>query len=122
MKGGKSRICLDKVSYFRFDQFWKLYPRKLGKVAAKKWWLKHDCENDNVLFATILASVKQWKRLWVAENTQAKHIPYASSWLSQQKYQDDVEVPDDGGVLSPQTQSIVSASHAFLARRKKERA
>jgi hypothetical protein len=115
---GTVRVSLRTIKYVRFSQFWKSYPRKRNKTVAKAWWLKHDVENDNVLFGTIMEGLKRYRKAWIEEQTKAKMIPYPSTFLQREQYRDEVE-SEATNHLSPQTQNIVSASHRFLSKHAK---
>lgn len=70
----------------RFERFWASYPRKVGKDAAWKEWLKRS--PSEVLTSDIIASVRlqaaslQWKK------DGGQYIPHPRTWLSQGRWQD----------------------------------
>lgn len=75
------------VSAFdRFDRFWRQYPKKVGKDAARKAFGKRN--PDDALLAMMLsaivlqASSEGWKR----EN--GRFIPNPATWLNQGRWQD----------------------------------
>ena len=72
-----------------FDEFWQLYPRKVGKEAAKKKWLKLNpsCELKEKIFAAARAQSKQEQ--WTKDNGQ--FIPHPTTWLNQGRWDDVVE-------------------------------
>ncbi len=71
-----------------FENFWKIYPRKVGKLAALKSWEKisPNLELQNKMKETVELQKKtdQWKK----ENGQ--YIPHPSTWLNQGRWDDDV--------------------------------
>jgi len=77
----------------RFDMFWKIYPLKVGKVAARKAWSK--IKPDTKLFEKIMCAVEtakisqQWKR------DNGKYIPHPTTWLNQGRWDD--EIPEEYG-------------------------
>lgn len=110
-----SRVSVvSTISYVRFTEFWKLYPKKRNKVETKRWWLKHNVEEDSALFGTIMAGVRRWIEVWRAEDTLLRYIPYPMTFLKREQYQDDVEPPVP--TMTKQTVGMVSASHRFLQR------
>jgi hypothetical protein len=73
-----------------FAEFWKHYPRKVGKDAAWRSWQK--VKPDSELVHTMLA-VLAWQRqqdAWVRDGGQ--YIPHPSTWLNQGRWKD--EQPD----------------------------
>lgn len=72
-----------------FDEFWKLYPKKEGKVdAMKKFRLlaKHDVD---LALANLPKHVQHWK-----QNTEPQFIPQPARWLHGRRWED---------VLTPNT-------------------
>ena len=82
-----------------FYEFWKLYPKKVGKGEAKKAWGK--IKPGKALTETILAAIPralqsdQWRR----EN--GRFIPNPATWLNQGRWDD--EPPTTGGDKSVRT-------------------
>lgn len=70
-----------------FDSFWQVYPRKIGKGAARKVWLKLRPANGLVerICSQVQAAAQtdQWKR------DGGKYIPHPATWLSQSRWEDD---------------------------------
>jgi len=72
-----------------FDDFWKAYPRRVGKEAARKAWA-----------AATKRGAKPWHVIegaqWLAGHPpdDAQFIPYPATWLNQGRYDD--ERTDDG--------------------------
>lgn len=68
-----------------FEAFWKEYPRKESKAQAKKAFAKVNASIDELLQA--LETQKQsdqWRR------DGGQYIPYASTWLNQRRWEDEV--------------------------------
>lgn len=64
-----------------FEQFWKAYPRKVGKLAAQKSWLKMKPDLSEVLNALEWqAKQKQWLDGF---------IPHPSTYLNQGRWMDE---------------------------------
>lgn len=69
-----------------FMDFWRTYPRKVGKVAAEKAWKKLAPPHD--LVGVILAALEQqrtWPQ-WVKDSGQ--FIPHPATWLNGQRWDD----------------------------------
>jgi hypothetical protein len=71
----------------RFDTFWKAYPKKVGKGAAKKAFIKAKV-NDNLLSQMLTAiEIQRRTHQWQKENGQ--FIPNPSTWLNQSRWEDE---------------------------------
>lgn len=70
-----------------FDQFWKLYPRKVGKAPAEKAWKKLKVTPE--LFALIAnALARQSVSIdWLKSGGQ--YIPHPSKWLNEKRWEDE---------------------------------
>jgi len=69
-----------------FEQFWNLYPRKVGKLAAQRAWTK--ARPINGLTEVILGALAEHKKLEQWQNPRL--IPHAQTWLHQRRWEDDV--------------------------------
>lgn len=71
----------------RFEQFWKTYPRKVGKDAAMRAFAKRKPDAD--LLAEMLAAIGEQARsaAWVKDGGQ--FIPHPSTWLNEGRWQDE---------------------------------
>lgn len=73
--------------YCSFDDFWKLYPKKVGKAQAEKAWNK--LKVDEPLFEAMKKAIecqkrsKQWK--------DKQYIPYPATWLNGRRWEDELE-------------------------------
>ncbi len=82
-----------------FDRFWESYPRKVGKGAARKAFdraLPKIAAADRI--GVLMAALDRVKPTWA----EAQFIPHASTWLSEERWEDEPEIPppkagvDDG--------------------------
>jgi len=71
-----------------FDSFWRFYPRKAGKEAARKAWAK--LRPDQHIMQMILDNVKERveKGEWRKDNQS--YILHASTYLNQKRWEDEV--------------------------------
>ena len=71
-----------------FDSFWRFYPRKAGKEAARKAWLK--LRPDVHIMQMIADNVKERveKGEWRKDNQSL--ILHASTYLNQKRWEDEV--------------------------------
>jgi hypothetical protein len=66
---------------YAFDAFWKQYPRREGKPAAKTAWKRLSNQDRDLAMARIV----QWNAYWVSKN-EPQFIPYAQKWLNQRHF------------------------------------
>lgn len=81
----------------RFEDFWQLYPKRVGRGAAERAWKK--IRPDAALFEIIMQSVREniaRNQNWRRDNGQ--YIPNPSTWLNQKRWQDDIQDGQTGGV------------------------
>jgi len=72
----------------RFEEFWQLYPRKVGKAAAQKAWWRIKPAADH--HTKILAAINEAKKCeqWKADN--GRYIPNPATWLNQGRWDDEI--------------------------------
>lgn len=84
-----SKVKISKaVDETLFDEFWKLYPRTVGKELAKEKFNKV-CKDDNT-FIGLMKSLAWQTEEWNKAKTETKYIPHASTWLNQKRFNDDI--------------------------------
>jgi hypothetical protein len=78
---------MNNIDIDHFDTFWKAYPRKTAKAAAKKSFDK--LKVDEPLLEKMLAvlEVQKQSKQWQDTN----YIPHGSTWLSQKRFEDEIE-------------------------------
>ena len=71
----------------RFEEFWKAYPRKVGKGAAEKLWNR--LKPDDALLAKMLQAIEEQKSSsqWQKDNMQ--FVPHPTTWLNQRRWEDE---------------------------------
>jgi len=82
----KTNITVNNVD--DFDSFWRFYPRKAGKEAARKAWAK--LRPDQHIMQMIADNVKERveKGEWRKDNQS--FILHASTYLNQKRWEDEV--------------------------------
>jgi hypothetical protein len=74
----RSKTCLGQ-----FDAFWIAYPRKTGKKAAERVWVKEKPDLDKCLTALEWQKKdKQWQ--------DKSYIPHPATWLNRGSWDDEV--------------------------------
>ncbi len=81
----------------RFNQFWKEYPRRASKAAARKAWDK--LKPSDELFSQIITAVKFQKQTDQWQKDNGKYIPHPATWLNGQRWEDDVAHEDADDVI-----------------------
>jgi hypothetical protein len=85
-QGGTVARQLRQASLQAFDRFWQVYPKRVGKGAAKKAWTK--LMPNTALVEAICAAVQAQarSRQWLRE--EGRFIPNPATWLNQERWQD----------------------------------
>jgi hypothetical protein len=99
-----------------FDRFWKAYPKKVGKDAARKAFAKVKAPVDVLLSAV---EAQKRSRQWLKDSGQ--YIPNPATWLNQGRWED--ELPEAGNlqiVLEDNSAKIARMRQVFDALGKEE--
>ena len=73
-----------------FDEFWRVYPRKVGKRAAREAYEQATREAEP---AAILAGAQRYA---ADPNREAQYTPHPTTWLRQGRWEDDPLPPRKG--------------------------
>ncbi|MFT4125096.1 MAG: hypothetical protein QM662_02545 [Gordonia sp. (in: high G+C Gram-positive bacteria)] len=65
-----------------FEQWWSVYPRKVGKGAAAKAFAKVDIDIDRLMDVTRRYAES-------VQDSEARFIPHPATWLNQSRFDDD---------------------------------
>jgi hypothetical protein len=71
-----------------FENFWSQYPRKIGKLTAKRSWEKLSLDNQQ----KALEAIVEHRKYWAAKGTDWEFIPHASTWLNQERFEDELVI------------------------------
>ncbi len=68
-----------------FAEFWAVYPRKIGKLDAKRAWAKLSPPPGKVL-----AALEAWRKSpeWLKDG--GRYIPHPASWLNRGGWEDEL--------------------------------
>ena len=74
-----------------WEQFYAAYPRKVARPAALRAWKRVKMTPE--VFERIMKALEAAKRSeqWVKD--KGKFIPYPATWLNQERWNDEVELP-----------------------------
>ncbi len=93
-----------------FEDFWKAYPRKVGKGAARKAYAKALRFTDH---DTIMGALSDQRPAMEAKESQ--YIPHASTWLNQERWEDEPEEPASVDQRSDSKSDAAARQIAFAA-------
>lgn len=79
-------ITKEKEYIDRFDDFWKLYPKRLAKEDARKAFKKLKMTDE--LFQQIAKAIKDQG----LATGDLKFVPYPATWLNGKRWEDEVKV------------------------------
>lgn len=71
-----------------FDEFWSIYPRKVAKAVARKAWAKLSAEQQLMAAKAVSLHCNYWK----AKETDLEFIPHPSTWLNQERWEDELVI------------------------------
>ena len=81
-----NKASSDKLALSKFDEFWKVYPRKVGKGHARIAFVK----SLKLVEADILIeAAATFAR--VSKCTEKKYIPHPTTWLNAERWDDEVD-------------------------------
>jgi len=80
-----------------FSMFWAAYPKKVGKGAAEKAWMR---AKINGHAADVISAVDRQRQSeqWQKENGQ--FIPNPATWITQRRWEDELPLAGAGGQSS----------------------
>lgn len=75
----------------KFDEFWRIYPRKKDKKKARQKF--ESLKNIEELFPKMVAALEQQKKSeqWAKDGGQ--FIPYPTTWLNGERWNDEPDAP-----------------------------
>ena len=78
---------------FSFEQFWEACPKKIGKKPAFEAFVRA-CENTEPF--VIISAMQAFAKHHRSTKTEDRYITHASTWLNQQRWEDDLPNLPDG--------------------------
>lgn len=70
----------------RFEEFWRVYDKKVSKTTAKKAWDK--IKMTDALFEEIMIAIRN--QLKYDQWSSKQYQPHASTWLNQKRWEDEI--------------------------------
>lgn len=74
-----------------FDEWWKQYPKKVGKLDAKKAY--RAAIKQGATPQDLLDGLQRHTANWKAKNTEPQYIPHPASWLRKGRWEDEFTTP-----------------------------
>ncbi|MBK4183191.1 helix-turn-helix domain-containing protein [Corynebacterium macginleyi] len=90
----------EEVWESEFLDWYKDYPRKTGKGAARKAFLK--ARKAGVEVDSLKDGLERSKRSWAVENRPKDKLPYPATWLNAESWDDEETRPQDIQPQQPQ--------------------
>ena len=81
----------------RFEEFWKLYPRKISKAKAK---LRFQSALKKTSSDVILQGVKNYLKEIEIKKTDEQYIAHPATWLNQERWNDEYQRISDSPPIS----------------------
>ena len=72
-----------------FELLWNMYPRKVCKKPSRQQWDKLTELDQQEALQALPAHIQ----LWEATNTEKEFIPHLRTWLYQERWTDEIELP-----------------------------
>ncbi len=93
-RGDGAHGHMKKTTNNDFDQFWKSYPKIVGKQAAIRSWEKTNKNRPELDFILMALEQQKKSKQWAKDGGQ--YIPNPATWLSQGRWDDEApEVQDN---------------------------
>lgn len=71
-----------------FDEFWKLYPRKVAKRDAEKAFKRLKSDEQ----ASAIEALPNHIKYWELKETEKEFIPHPATWLNGARFEDEIEL------------------------------
>ena len=71
-----------------WEDFWELYPRKVGKKVARTAWAKLTSQQKVVAMTALPNHLQYWKQ----KETDSEFIPFPATWLNQERFEDEIDL------------------------------
>ena len=73
-----------------FEQFWKIYPRKVAKGEARKAWLTTSSIRPSIADLIKAVYAARASKQWLKDD--GEYVPHPATWLRQERLEDQHEV------------------------------
>lgn len=80
----------NEKNIYHFHLFWDKYPKKVGKKKSKSIYKK--IVKSSKIEGKIFKGLEDYIRKWNVEGTPLSYIPNPTTWLNQERWEDEVEI------------------------------
>ena len=94
-----------------FDLFWQMYPRKVGKKLCQSIWNRKIKRNE---VEQIYDGLNRWKESDQWQRDKGQFIPHPSTFLNQERWNDEVPATVELNLKSPETEEEVYIAMILL--------
>lgn len=83
---------LSEAMKARFDRFWAVYPRKVGKGKAEESFAKY--RPDDELTDRMVRAVEAAKASTQWQRDGGQFVPHPATWLNQRRWEDEITITE----------------------------
>jgi hypothetical protein len=87
IKNEEDSCIISSLVLSSFDEFWKLYPKKVGKGAAEKIWNKISAPTESLVKIKMALEWQKKSEQWNKDSGQ--FIPLPATYLNQRRWEDE---------------------------------
>lgn len=81
-----------------FNEFWRVYPKRVGKASAFSRWQIVTREIEPQL---VIAAAARYAAYVEAQRTEPQYVKYPEGWLSAGRWEDELAIPPAVGANDP---------------------
>lgn len=96
-----------------FEAFWKEYPRKVGRTAARRHFASAFKRNKTLTVADILKALAIQKQQLQWSKDGGLFIPHASTWLNQERWNDEIDLEKEKAVEAAKKKPFIDGDPAY---------
>ena len=100
---GKGRSRREELDRY-FDEFWAIYPRKVGKISAKRAFDRISPSRE--LVDEMISAVEHQRRSEQWTRDGGRFIPHPATWLGREQWNDELITPDFGIYYPPREDDL----------------
>lgn len=97
-----------------FESFWALYPKKVGKGAARRAWTKLKPSDELVERIAVAVASQRTSAQWTKDD--GRFIPNPATWLNEARWDDELAPANTRRLESGRTQGNLAVGEAWLQR------
>jgi hypothetical protein len=89
--GQPSPVAKNVASENGFEEFWRIYPRKVGKGTARRAWAKAitGTSLEKITAAATRYASREFARMSAGENPDLRYTAHPATWLNAERWDDE---------------------------------